>query len=305
MTNQRTSESRRGFLKTGGALVVSFAVGDVGAAAAAAMPAKTVATDQVDGFLAIDAKGHVTVYSGKVDLGTGIQTAMAQIAADELSVPLDRIEVIQGDTLLTPDQGVTFGSLSIQNGGMQIRQAAATARDALLTQAAARLNTTKDALDVDNGHVAPKAGGRGVSYGDLIGGREFSMKVDANAPQKDPKDYTIVGKPIARLDIPDKVTGRFTYMQDFRRKGMLHARVIRPRAMKASLLAWNDFDCRAIPGYVGVIKKGNFLAALGRTEWAAIKASRAIETTWSDWNGLPEKDKLWDYVRGIKVNKDE
>jgi len=297
--------ARRDFLRTGGVLIVTFAIGAKAQSTGTVKATKTVAIDQVDGFLAIDAGGRVTVYSGKVDLGTGVRTAMAQIAAEELSVPLGRIEVIQGDTLLTPDQGVTFGSLSIQNGGMQIRQAAATARDALLTQAAARLNTTKDALDVDNGHVAPKAGGRGVSYGDLIGGREFSMKVDAKAPQKDPKDYTIVGKPIARLDIPDKVTGRFTYMQDFRRKGMLHARVIRPRAMKASLLAWNDFDCRAIPGYVGVIKKGNFLAALGRTEWAAIKASRAIETTWSDWNGLPEKDKLWDYVRGIKVNKDE
>ena len=121
VTTRRTNESRRDFLKSGGALVVSFAVGDVAAAEAAPAPPKSVATDQVDGFLAIDARGRVTVYSGKVDLGTGVQTAMAQIAAEELSVPLDRVTVIQGDTALTPDQGVTFGSLSIQNGGMQIR----------------------------------------------------------------------------------------------------------------------------------------------------------------------------------------
>ena len=131
--NTKTAEgpvnvARRDFLKTGGALVVTFSIGAGSASAVGeAMPAKTVATDQVDGFLAIDAKGRVTVYSGKVDLGTGIRTAMAQIAAEELSVPLDRVTVIQGDTLLTPDQGITFGSLSIQNGGMQIRQAAATA----------------------------------------------------------------------------------------------------------------------------------------------------------------------------------
>lgn len=126
------SAARRDFLKTGGALVVTFSLGAGTAgptvAEGRATPPKTVALDQVDGFLAIDAKGSVTVYSGKVDLGTGIQTAMAQIAAEELSVPLNRVTVIQGDTLLTPDQGVTFGSLSIQNGGMQIRQAAATAR---------------------------------------------------------------------------------------------------------------------------------------------------------------------------------
>jgi nicotinate dehydrogenase subunit B len=154
------SESRREFLKTGGALVVTFAVGGgIGNAAAQAAPAKTVAADQVDGFLAIDAKGNVTVYSGKVDLGTGVRTALTQIAAEELSVPLDRVTVIQGDTLLTPDQGITFASLSIQVGGMQIRQAAATARDALLGQAAMTLGVAKDMLTISKGTVTPKSGG--------------------------------------------------------------------------------------------------------------------------------------------------
>ena len=216
---------------TGGALVVTFSLG-TGATSAAvpAAPPKTVAPDQVDGFLAIDAKGHVTVYSGKVDLGTGIETAMMQIAAEELSVPLDRVTVIQGDTLLTPDQGVTFGSLSIQNGGMQIRQAAATARQVLLAEGASRLGVDKDSVAVKDGVVAAKGGGKGVDYATLIGGKDFRLTVDAKAPLKDPKDYTIVGKPIARIDIPDKVMARFTYMQDFKLKGMLHARVVRPQS---------------------------------------------------------------------------
>jgi CO/xanthine dehydrogenase Mo-binding subunit len=298
--------ARRDFLKAGGVLVVTFSL-PIGAtfAAAADAPPKTVALDQVDGFLAIDAKGRVTVYSGKVDLGTGIETAMAQIAAEELSVPLDRITVIQGDTLLTPDQGVTFGSLSIQNGGMQVRQAAATARAALLSEGAAKLGIDKDRAVVKDGVVGPKGGGKGIAYAALVGGKDFRLAVDPKAQLKDPRDYTIVGKPIPRFDIPDKVTGRFTYMHDFKRKGMIHARVIRPKGMKAILLSWNDFDCRKIPGYIGVAKKGNFLAALGRTEWAAIAASRAIETTWSDWAGLPEQAKLWEYVRATKVAKDE
>jgi len=304
--SEHTNESRRDFLKTGGALVVSFAVGGSGpASGAAATPEKTVAPDQVDGFLAIDAKGNVTVFSGKVDLGTGIRTAMTQIAAEELSVPLDRVTVIQGDTALTPDQGVTFGSLSIQNGGMQIRQAAATARDALLAQVATGQGTSKDAFTINDGVVIPKSGGKGWSYGELVGGRDFQLKLDPKAPLKDPKDYTIVGTPVARLDIPDKVTGRFTYMHDFKRKGMIHARVIRPAAMKATLLAWNDFEARKIPGYIGAIRKGNYLAVLGRNEWAAIKASETVETTWSDWQGLPEQAKLWEYVRKVKINKDE
>jgi CO/xanthine dehydrogenase Mo-binding subunit len=303
------NEGRRDFLKTGGGLVVTFALagsatGVIGAGQSADK-AKTVATDQVDGFIAIDAKGNVTVFSGKVDLGTGIRTAMTQIAAEELSVPLANVTVIQGDTLLTPDQGVTFGSLSIQNGGMQIRQAAATARESLVAEAANRLGVAKDTLTVKDGVVQPKSGGKGIAYAQLIGGKDFQLKVDPKAVPKDPKDYTICGKPIARLDIPDKVTGRFTYMQDFRRPGMIHARVVRPPAMRAKLQRYNDWECLKIPGYIGVVKKGNFLAVLGKTEWAAIRAAKAIETGWSEWSGLPDKAKLWDHVRNSKVNKDE
>jgi len=304
ISRRTTNRARRDFLKTGGALVVGFALGDA-RTASPAMHGKTVAVDQVDGFIAIDSKGNVTVFSGKVDLGTGVRTAIAQIAAEELSVPLDRVTVIQGDTALTPDQGITWGSLTIQNGGMQIRQAAATARDALVSQVAAGQGIAKETLACKDGMVVPKSGGKGWSYAELVGGRDFELKLDPKAPLKDPKDYAIVGKPIARLDIPDKVTGRFTYMQDVKVKGMIHARVIRPHAMKANLLAWNDFEARKIPGYIGVIRKGNYLAVLARTEWAAIKASRMLETTWSDWQGLPDKAKLWEYVRATKINKDE
>src|SRR4051812_38236858 len=211
-----SSLTRRQLLKSGGALFVGFTL--VPRIANAAAPAnkqaasgsakdKTVAPDQVDGFLAIDAKGKVTVFSGKVDLGTGIRTAMAQIAAEELSVSLDSVTVVQGDTALTPDQGVTFGSLSVQNGGMQIRQAAATARQALVAQAATKLGVEKESLTVAKGVVAPKDGGKGVSYAQLIGGKQFDLKLDPKALTKDPKEYEIVGKPIRRLDIPGKVTG--------------------------------------------------------------------------------------------------
>jgi len=298
--------TRREFLKTGGALVVTFPLATRVAEAAGAAPAKSVATNQVDGFLSVDAKGLVTVYSGKVDLGTGIRTAMTQIAAEELCVPLDRVRVVQGDTLLTPDQGVTFGSLSIQNGGMQIRQAAATARQALVQQAAVKLGTEPANVVVRNGIALSKdGGGPGITYADLVGGYDFQMEVDAKAPLKDPKEYTIVGRSVQRLDIPDKVTGRFTYMQDFKLPGMIHARVVRPAAMKASLVAFNDFGCKKIPGYIGAVRKGNFLAVLAKDEWSAIKAAKAIDTQWSEWTGLPDQSHLWDYIRTVKVNKTE
>ncbi len=303
-------DGRRTFLKAGGSLVVSFAIGgDVASAATLQDPAgdraKSVALDQVDGFLSVDAKGIVTVYSGKVDLGTGVRTAMTQIAAEELSVPIDRVFVIQGDTLLTPDQGVTYGSLSVQVGGMQIRQAAATARDALLTEASTRLGVAKSALTVTNGVASAGSGGPSLAYADLVDGKDFRLKVDPKATWKDPKDYTIVGKPVARLDIPDKVTGRFTYMHDVKRKGMVHARVIRPNAMKAKLLGYDDSACRKIAGYVTTVRRDEFLAVVAKSEWAAIKASRAIKPTWSAWAGLPDKTRLWEYVRATKVNKDE
>ena len=226
--------SRRDVLKGGGALVVSFSLAGA-PREAIAQGAKPVTTTEVDSFLAIDAKGMVTVYSGKVDLGTGIATALPQMVAEELDVPLPMIKLIQGDTALTPDQGTTWGSLSIQIGGMQLRNAAATAKAALLDEAAKRLGAKKEELRVADGVVS--AGNKRISYGELIGGKSFALKLDHTKPAtgKDPKDYKIVGKAVPRVDIPDKVTGRFTYMQDFRVPGMLHGRVIRPPAIGAKL----------------------------------------------------------------------
>ena len=131
----KTTLNRREFLAAGGSLVVSFAISP-GALAQGPVPVKTVSLGEVDGFLAIAADGTVTVYSGKVDLGTGVRTAFMQIAAEELDVPLDRVRVIEGDTLLTPDQGATTSSVSISRGGMEIRHAAATARAALIYKGA-------------------------------------------------------------------------------------------------------------------------------------------------------------------------
>jgi nicotinate dehydrogenase subunit B len=302
------SRSRRTFLKAGAGLVVTFAVAQPALgqnAAPGKAAAKSLAVDQVDGFIAIDGRGRVTVFSGKVDLGTGVKTALAQMAAEELCVPLAAVTVIQGDTQLTPDQGVTFGSLSIQNGGMQIRQAAATAREALLADAAGILGVPRAQLVVKDGVAMPKAGGNGIAYATLVGDRDFRLTLDPKAPLKDPKDYTIVGKSIPRVDIPDKVSGAFQYMHDLKRPGMVHARVVRPPAMKANLESFSDAECRKVPGFIGVVRKGNFLAVLAKDEWAAIRSSRAMQAKWSEWKGLPDSATLWDYVRKGKVNKDE
>jgi CO/xanthine dehydrogenase Mo-binding subunit len=299
--------SRRDFLKTSGSLVVVFSVASPLAAAATkgAAAAKTVAVDQVDGFIAIDGKGNVTLYSGKVDLGTGVQTALAQIAAEELCVPLDKVSVIQGDTALTPDQGITWGSLTIQAGGMQVRQACATAREALLQRASGKLGVPQKELYAKDARVFVVGSEKAIPYTALIGAKRFEMKVDTKAPTKPPSAYTIVGQPVPRLDIPDKVNGRFTYMQDFKVKGMLHARVVHPAAMKATLRSVDDSAAKTVPGYVATVRRENFVAVVARSEWGAIKAAQALKADWSAWRGLPDKAKLWAHVKASKVVKDE
>jgi len=300
--------SRRQILKGGGALIVSFAIGKTfndALAQDALKVGKPLALTEVDSFLSIDKQGKVTVFSGKVDLGTGISTALPQMVAEELDVPLAAIKFIQGDTDLTPDQGVSSGSLGIQNGGVQLRQAAATARNALLDEAAKYLGEPRDSLSVDNGVIKSKLGKR-VSYGQLIGDKSFNLKLDPKKPirTKDPKDFKLVGKSAMRVDIPGKVTGQFTYMQDVRVPGMLHGRVIRPPAFGAKLESVDESSIKSIPG-VTVVREKDFLGVVADTEWNAIRAANQLKASWSKSETLPDPAKLWDHVRSTKIAKDE
>jgi CO/xanthine dehydrogenase Mo-binding subunit len=295
--------SRRDLLLGSGALIVSFSPAGPLSEAMAQAVAKPVALTEVDSFLAIDNAGDITVYSGKVDLGTGVTTALRQIVAEELDVPIGRIELIQGDTLLTPDQGNTWGSLTIQLGGMQLRQASAAARQALMAEAVEKLGT--DQLTVIDGVIS--GGGKNVSYGELIGGKRFAITLDPKQPVKEkaPKDYKIVGTSQPRVDIPAKITGRFTYMQDFKVPGMLHGRVVRPPAIGARLESVDDSDLKSIPGIVKVVREGDFLGVVASNEWDAIRGAAAIKATWSKSETLPDQARLWDHVRATKVVKEE
>ena len=297
--------SRRDALLDTGALIVSFSLAGVPQQVMAQTSAKPVVLTEVDSFLSIGKSGKVTVYSGKVDLGTGVYTALQQIVADELDVPMSRIEMIEGDTLLTPDQGKTWASITIQVAGMQLRQAAAAARAALIDDAAKTLGVPAAQLAVADGVIS--GGGKKATYAELIGGKSFSIKLDPKQPvkEKDPKDYKLVGKPVARLDIPDKLTGKFTYMQDFRLPGMLHGRVVRPSAIGAKLESVDESSIKDVPGIIKVVRDGDFLGVVAANEWAAIRGARELKATWSTVETLPDQAKLWDYVRATKVAKDE
>jgi nicotinate dehydrogenase subunit B len=302
--------TRRAIVR-GGALTVGFAFAGVRTRAHAATDsagARPVDPNEVDSFLAVNGDGTVTVFCGKVDLGQGLRIAMRQIAGEELGVGVDMINYVEGDTALTPDQGRTSGSNGIQRGGMQLRRAAATARQALIELAAQRLNVAPDDLVAIDGEIKVKNGanngGRSVRFAELIGGRNFNLKLNPKAPVKDPATYTLVGKPLPRPDVPAKCTGGFTYMQDFSVPGMVHARVIRPPAIGAKLIGVDEASIKHLPG-ASVVRIKDFLAVIADDEWTAVRAARALRAQWSEWSGLPVQDKLIATLRADPEVTDE
>jgi nicotinate dehydrogenase subunit B len=291
----------------GGALTVGFAFAGMRTRARAATGdagPRPVDPNEVDSFLAVNGDGSVTVYCGKVDLGQGLRIAMRQIAGEELGIGVDMIKYVEGDTALTPDQGRTSGSNGIQRGGMQLRRAAATARQALIELAAQRLNAAPDDLVAKDGEIKVKNGGAGIRFAELIGGRSFNLKLNSKAPLKDPATYTLVGKPLPRPDVPAKCTGGFTYMQDFSVPGMVHARVIRPPAIGAKLIGVDEASIKDLPG-ASVVRIKDFLAVTADDEWTAVRAARALRARWSEWSGLPAQDKLIATLRADPQVTDE
>jgi nicotinate dehydrogenase subunit B len=290
--------SRRTALK-GGAIIVGFALTgrQTGAFAQGATgAARRLDAKEVDAFLAVNGDGTVTVYCGKVDLGQGLRIAIPQIAAEELGTGIENIRYVEGDTALTPNQGRTSGSTGIQRGGMQIRQAAATARKAMIDLAAQRLNLKPEDLVAAGGEVRPKAGGAGIGFASLLGGREFNLKLDPNAPFKDPASYTIVGKSLPRPDVAAKCLGTATYVHDFAVPGMLHARVIRPPAIGATLVSVDEDSVKSLAG-VKVVRISNFLAVVADDEWTCVRAARQLRAQWSEAAGLPAQDRLVETLR--------
>jgi CO/xanthine dehydrogenase Mo-binding subunit len=302
------SASRRAFLQAGGALVVAFALPAPALAQrverADAALGKTLDAADVDAFLAIGADGRVTIYSGKVDLGQGLRIAIPQMAAEELGIGVERIVMIEGDTALTPDQGATAGSSGIMRGGVQIRQAAASAREALIALAAARSGRPASDFAAVDGSVRSKGGGTTFSYAELIGDKRFDVKLDPKAKLRDPASYAVVGKALPRPDIPGKVSGRHVYVHDFSVDGMLHGRVIRPPTVGAKLIDVDEASVASIPG-VRVVRTRDFLGVVAADEWDAVSAARMLEATWSDATTLVGADGVRAWMRNGPFGADE
>src|SRR5512135_2003028 len=229
--------SRRDFIKGTGVLVVGFSFGGarlLEARSRRGAASSAPSASQLDSWLAIGADDSITVFCGKVELGTGVSTALRQIVAEELDAPFDRITWIQGDSDRTVDQGPTVGSQSVKRGGAQLRQAAAEARAALLELASAKLGVPATSLVVANATISVQGSpSRKATFAELVGDKRFEREITGKARTKAPREYTVVGKPIPRVELPAKMTGRHTYVHDVHVEGMLHARVVRPASIGA------------------------------------------------------------------------
>ena len=256
--------NRRDFLKASGALTIGFSLAGAGQAnaamAPALRPAKSVANAAIDSWLTIGADNRVTIYSGKVDLGTGTRTALAQMAAEELDVSFDQVEMVMGDTATTPDQWLTGANLTIFQGGSELRRAAASARRALVDRAAQKLGAPVADLIVEDGVVRVKTNPRrAVAYSELLGSG-LQLQVDPKIELKKAPQYKVNGRSIPRVDSPAKVTGEFMYVHDVKVPGMLHARVVRPDDLGAKVLSIDDSAARRVGGFVQTVRKGDFVA---------------------------------------------
>ena len=252
---------------------------------------------QLDDWIRFEDDHTITVFSGKVELGQGIRTALAQIAAEELDVSLGRIRVVTGDTECTPDEGGTTGSRSLETSGVAIRIAAAEARHFLLSLAFEHLDslTPVDELQVNDGVTTDPKTGRKTNYWDLLAGKHFNRRISGGARTKNPKSYEVVGRSAKRLDLLSKVTGGISYVHDLAMPGMLHARVLRPPGYHARLVSFDRDSILRLSGVVDVIQDGQFIAVIAeREEQAASALERARDAADWEFDGvLPDRDEIY------------
>ncbi len=250
-------------------------------------------------WMSIGKDGRVTVLTGKVDIGQRISTALALIAAEELDVDYDRIDVKRTDTGVAPDEGITSGSNSMEESGNAVRIAAATARQHLLSLAADALGVPVDGLEVADGLVRARDTNRSITYWDLMDGREFDIPVDVEATVKSPADYTRIGSRVVARGMDAIVTGQPHFVHDMKMPGMLHARVIRPPHYHARLKGLDETVVGRLTGEgLQLVRDGSFLAVAGEDEYAAFRAIERLNNAaqWDKGDGLPAGD-LYEALR--------
>jgi len=303
--------SRRDFLKNSGMMVVGISAGAALGRVTEAAQAGGQYTDpdfrELDSWIVIHENNTATFYVGKTDGGQGTGTAFRQMMCDELDMAFDQSSLIMGQTDQTVDQGGSGGSDAIQTDGWPMRRVAAEARRVLLEMAAERFGVPASELSVSAGVITDESGSRRVTYGELIGGRQFNVALTGNninqttgqAEVKPAGALQIVGQSIPRYDIPPKVDGTLRWAVGARVPGMVHARNIKPPLAGARLVSVDESSVSGLPGFIQVVRSGNYLAVVSEREEQAIAASRALQAEWEApaEAPFPSSEDLYTFMR--------
>ena len=293
--------TRRDFTAGLGGIVLAFSLTPyAGTQEPPRLPGSLQTNRLLSAWLAINADGTATVFTGKVELGQGILTALAQIAAEELDLPLARVRIISGDTGRTPNEGQTAGSQSVENSGTALRLAGAEVRAILIDLAAKKFGVGADSLKVADG-VITTSDGRKVSYGELASEVNLKREATGKVRPKAPEQHRLVGQSLPRVDLPAKVTGGAAFVQDLRLPGMVHGRVARPPQYGAQLESFDEAKVRAMPGVVAVVRDGSFLGVAAEREEQAIKAAEALSASakWKAGPALPDPARLYEQLKAM------
>jgi nicotinate dehydrogenase subunit B len=305
MTSTPPEGLTRRELLAGGGLLLAFTIAPAalraqqsqGPTVAPQLPASLEKSPWLDSWIRITPDNKVTVFTGKVELGQGIKTALLQVAAEELMVAPGRITLVTADTEVTPNEGYTAGSHSMQDSGTAIRNAAAQVRALLVGLAATKLNQPAERLTIADGVVSAPGGAR-ATYGELVTGQTLHVQATPQSPLRDPSTHTVMGKTLPRVDIPAKVTGGAAYVQDLRLPGMVHGRILRPPSPAATLASLDTSKVEKMPGVLKVVRDGSFVGVIAQKEWQAIQALRALAPAarWNESASLPAQPQLYEAV---------
>jgi CO/xanthine dehydrogenase Mo-binding subunit len=266
------------------------------------LPFSLAANPKLSSWVKFTGEGRVAISPGKVEIGQGIVTALAQIAADELDVDVGRVEMIRASTATSPNEGVTSGSLSIQQSGRALRHACAEVRQRFLAAASERLGVDPTLLEIDDGTISGPGNVR-TSYWELAGEVSLDHDATAGANAKSSAKRTVAGHSVQRVDIPDKVFARPRFIHDCALPDLAHGRVLRPDISGARLIALDEAAARAVPGLVAVVRDGGFAGVVADSEAAADAALGALRrgATWSAGEPLPDEDDLAGFLKSQPV----
>jgi nicotinate dehydrogenase subunit B len=272
------------------------------AAAAAKLPVSLAANPVLSSWIRVSSEGHVTVSPGKVEIGQGIVTALAQIAADELDIDIGRVQLVRASTAGSPNEGVTSGSLSVQQSGRAIRYACAEIRQIFLVAASDRLGVAIEALDISDGTISGPGNIR-TSYWELADEVSLDREATPGAVPKKSTQRTLAGSSVQRLDIPDKVFAHPRFIHDSALPGMLHGRVLRSEMSAAKIVDIKEHGARAVAGLIAIVRDGNFAGVVSETEAGAEDALKALRkgATWSAGETLPDENGLAEFLKAQPV----